>query len=479
MKIIPFLVITLLSNSAFTQKSPAFSFFDNPGILSSPNNLFYLEHPQDTSIFYSTTRQELDIHQVAGEPFDLVQYDSVYWWSWDTLTNDWRFQSKNIYTDYNADHQPISYTVLSWNGMEWVNEDRYFITYDEKNRRSGYIQQSWVVLVWENFSKAIYTYDNNDLITQLFQLWYNQDWEDGFRIVTEYDGNHNLTKRTTQSWSLEWLPRERYTYTYDSLKNLTSQLYEIGQGIDWVNNKQNFYSYDSINNLIRITVQVWNGVSWDNDYINFYTYDSNNNRVGILTQTWNAGSWVNDRKQTNTYNANKNITNALNQMWNGFDWDNSIRYNFTYDGNLQIKLLREAWSGSNWLRSSIQFNNYDENKFHIGYSIRDYDETGDIVVKGDSVHFYFQIFTGIEDLTPDVSNIILFPNPTNGLFTISSINSLGAIKIYDLSGKCVFTSDPVSDQTSIQVDLSGYSPGVYIININDGQKAISRKVVVQ
>jgi len=480
MKNILLLATLLLFNIAFGQNKPINSFPKNSNTPSMPNEFGQFDPRQDPFLFFSTTDQERDIQTQEGELFDLIQQnDSVYLWQWDVAIGGWQVESKYVYTLYNVDNFPLSFSLLKWNGTEWLNVNQYTYTYDENNNRTGFIEKFWTGTSWENDFQSLSTYYDMDSVTQVTQVWNGTEWENSDRQFFIYDGNHNLISYTLQTWDLGWLLYIHITYTYDTNNNLTSKIYEGPQGVDWFNSYQYINSYDGDNNLIFIIDQRWNGTSWDNDFIYTYTYDSNKNRIGYVAQSWDGTYWVNYSKGASIYNASNNLTYELNQFWNGAGWDNSYRYILTYDGNNLIKVLNEAWNGFKWVKSRIYYYTYDENNFNVGKSFRDYNEAGDAVTYGDSTHYYFHTVTDIEDLIADESNIIVHPNPSNGKFTVSSPRPLGAIEIYDMNGKKVFESGSAFDQTSRDIDLTRYGTGVYIIKLNDGIKTIGRKVVVQ
>ena len=62
------------------------------------------------------------------------------------------------------------------------------------------------------------------------------------------------------------------------------------------------------------------------------------------------------------------------------------------------------------------------------------------------------------------SKKLVFPNPTNGLITISGINRNTIISIYDLKGRQLSTHSLEADQ---QLNLSNLTKGVYLIRIDD------------
>jgi hypothetical protein len=74
----------------------------------------------------------------------------------------------------------------------------------------------------------------------------------------------------------------------------------------------------------------------------------------------------------------------------------------------------------------------------------------------------------------------VYPNPSNGLFTIAIENFSGdmTLAIYDINGRNVFskTGDYL---TNNNVNLSGLQKGIYILNIKGANLSYSEKIILQ
>ncbi len=93
----------------------------------------------------------------------------------------------------------------------------------------------------------------------------------------------------------------------------------------------------------------------------------------------------------------------------------------------------------------------------------------------DSVCFEF---TGIEELTNDFS---ISPNPANELVTISGWeNSTAAItyQVWKTDGKKAAAGE-IKNKTEFTLNCTSWTAGIYILEINNGNKIIRRKVVVE
>ncbi|HKR04027.1 MAG TPA: T9SS type A sorting domain-containing protein [Bacteroidia bacterium] len=86
----------------------------------------------------------------------------------------------------------------------------------------------------------------------------------------------------------------------------------------------------------------------------------------------------------------------------------------------------------------------------------------------------------------DDFNSHVYPNPTNGLLNVDiSTGKADFVKadLYDASGRYVgnlFTKQAVQPGlNSLQSDMSGYPPGIYLLKLLRGNKTITEKVVLE
>lgn len=90
---------------------------------------------------------------------------------------------------------------------------------------------------------------------------------------------------------------------------------------------------------------------------------------------------------------------------------------------------------------------------------------------------------GIEDNDVGDEHLLLFPNPSTGLFMIAvtgeKINN-ASIRVYDLMGALVYSEDNryIDNSVSRQLDLSQLKSGLYMVNIICGDKKYVRKVSI-
>ena len=83
-------------------------------------------------------------------------------------------------------------------------------------------------------------------------------------------------------------------------------------------------------------------------------------------------------------------------------------------------------------------------------------------------------FTGINDIS--YSKLSIYPNPTNGDFTITGLELVGTISslnLTDMNGKVV----KVLDTKATKFSMGSIKPGVYFLNIRSGNKQEVLKIV--
>ena len=93
--------------------------------------------------------------------------------------------------------------------------------------------------------------------------------------------------------------------------------------------------------------------------------------------------------------------------------------------------------------------------------------------------------TGIDDPAPGLA-FTLSPNPANDLVQVSwsrtAISQQYQIDVLDISGKTVYTTrDVVNDGINqrVQIDLSNYAEGTYVVRLQDENGIRTKKLILQ
>jgi hypothetical protein len=158
-----------------------------------------------------------------------------------------------------------------------------------------------------------------------------------------------------------------------------------------------------------------------------------------------------------------------------------------------------SWGNSNHLSPTATFSD-------ISINMLDYGNAGmpKIAVIGGASHHVFMIAdnvvdptelqnsinaalitSGVSQETKNASWANVFPNPADDqlLLTINSPKILPLkAEIFNLDGKSlgiVFDGSPQSGNFNIDVNLSGYQPGIYFIRLGDGERTSTIKFTVK
>lgn len=102
-----------------------------------------------------------------------------------------------------------------------------------------------------------------------------------------------------------------------------------------------------------------------------------------------------------------------------------------------------------------------------GYPTR----TGTITVTDDNIRKFVDLSIATSNPTNTIDGIKLFPNPSNGQFTVE-VEGKFSLSVFDITGRLVYSN--LNAENSAQFDLSANSAGIYIVKI---VSAHSRKIV--
>ncbi len=84
-------------------------------------------------------------------------------------------------------------------------------------------------------------------------------------------------------------------------------------------------------------------------------------------------------------------------------------------------------------------------------------------------------FTGLDDL--ENAGISIYPNPSTGLFTIESVQSLETVQILDIKGRMIYEATELNE-SSLEINISNENSGVYYVRISGAFGSITEKVVL-
>jgi hypothetical protein len=86
--------------------------------------------------------------------------------------------------------------------------------------------------------------------------------------------------------------------------------------------------------------------------------------------------------------------------------------------------------------------------------------------------------TATKDLSK-TGEFIVYPNPGNGRFILTTAGTIHSIDIYSVSGAKVFNINNVNGQMITELNLTSLSPGIYLMKANIKDKQYTQKLIIQ
>ncbi|MBL1281091.1 MAG: T9SS type A sorting domain-containing protein [Fluviicola sp.] len=202
-----------------------------------------------------------------------------------------------------------------------------------------------------------------------------------------------------------------------------------------------------------------------------------------------GGGYVNDMV---TFFAPSNYINVSGfndiffNYWIDLDLNNSgtndelRRYDDLGFGSWTLQFTATSahpWDGQLWQQGSVNYTGqaFSLYAFQFGF-VSNWTGTSfgvyidDLQITGTSV-------VGIDELEQQNSKIIIYPNPSRGVFSLITEENVEKIEISDSKGKIVKTISNIS-QSQIEIDLSKQSKGVYLIKAVFNNQIITKRVVL-
>jgi choice-of-anchor B domain-containing protein len=159
---------------------------------------------------------------------------------------------------------------------------------------------------------------------------------------------------------------------------------------------------------------------------------------------------------------------------NGYVKDNKF-YLSNNAAGLRVMDIEDIASGNmneiGFFDSYIQDNNAGYNG---AWNVYPYFESGNIVIS-DRTEGFILVNSSLLSVTEnDISDLRIYPNPSSDRINISSgSNEMSSIEVYNIYGQMVYSVDRIED-TSITLNISSYTDGIYFISLNN---TITRKFI--
>ena len=357
---------------------------------------------------------------------------------WDYDNNDWTPPVKQLY-DYLANDSLDCIYKFSWNELtetyDSTEKEKYYYNADGLVERIvGWVEDENQPGFLVPEQKYEFSFDAAGNRSGFYQYWYNQIWYDMVKATFEYDDQNRKIEEEYYSyqWQTEyWYPMNKYEYgwTNDGLLNLYIDYTVIEADTSWWPVHKQEAEYSASNQF---------------QFENYYAYLGNDN-------------WFWSGKVEYTYSAADLLTEymAWTRDTTSTEWTGQFRYTYSYDSMQR----QHSESYYNWVNITHDFE----------------------LISSD--YYYYSTNTPWAVNENLLEGISIGPNPCNGTLSIfgldEAIDRNLWITLSDNQGRQVLQTSVFTFQSTLNLDLNGIPPGVYLLTIRSGQKTVSEKVMIQ
>lgn len=368
-----------------------------------------------------------------------------------------------------------------------------------------------------NTSKNEYTYDSNGNLTMDLEYYWDdetEEWKQGTKEEYTYDINDNLLSKISRSFvnsTSTWKNTDKREYQYNSSnQEITNTYFQWPyEGNEWETSSKMETEYN-LSGLVSVMISYqWDteATNWNSSTKYSYIYEDNT-LTSYSGQNWSTSlnEWTNNYNTTLTYNENQNITLRFMEKWDtdNYQWGNYRKYEYDYDSNGDfVYQSSSSWdiSTSIWEESSKSNYNYDEtipaneailnipviNEFFDFHYYKEVNAPLSYLYfsyYGDAWHeskkgecFYSELSSSISNNSELINNVVLYPNPSNGIINISvpNIENTYDITIYNISGEMIKTK---RFSGNVKINLSEFSNGQYYLKYNEGSKTSIKSFII-
>jgi len=349
------------------------------------------------------------------------------------------------------------------------------------------INQNWENYNWQNSSKQSFSYDiNGYLAVCLYQSWSKSDstWKNYEKDDNINNSNGLVQQKTNLNWDTInnlWKNSRKSTYNYNGNK-INSETHQIWINNSWKNSMKLSYNYNN-GYVGNILYESWNSTNntWRNSEKMDITNDSAGNILFYIHQKWDtlSNSWNNIAKTNNLY-VNNLIQETLVQYWINNNWENMTKMTCGYDSlGYQINLLQEYWDNSNGIWKSNWLTTYTNSP--NGIPQQQLLQSWNLSTSSwkNYSRAIFNYVNSTTEIYEHISlNVSVYPNPTNGVISVSCNNLFNAssVSLYSLDGKKIIERNNISGNTYM-LDISEQPSGIYFIEVNDGENIFRNKII--
>ncbi|MBW6483758.1 MAG: T9SS type A sorting domain-containing protein [Vicingaceae bacterium] len=139
-------------------------------------------------------------------------------------------------------------------------------------------------------------------------------------------------------------------------------------------------------------------------------------------------------------------------------------------------LWSKTLGGSNFDESKAIIQNSDGSYLVAGHTNS---SDGDVSLNKGMTDFWVVKLSAVVSID-EIENTPLttiFPNPTNGIFTISSTEGINEVEVFNTLGQAVYNKKITSNSTTI--NLTSFPKGLYLVQLKTNTNIITKKIVYE
>ena len=489
--LVQFLFIFFLNQNIFAQeKNVNDKLQEFRDIKTEIKNLTRLTETVLDSIIYYSYDSENDSVRLLKKVYEIDEsgeFETRYEYAW--LNDQWVYASKLELT-FNELDQLILSEEFNWDEeqSEWINYKHITITYDENGYDDLYTYLRWNIEYerWDNTYKDDSDYDGDGNLVNYLEWQGNEmnEWEYYYKEVNTYNDDNSLNDSYIAFWNTDiedWenYHKEEFYYHESGLTNY--RLYYLWMTGDWTLSSKTDYYYgetallDSVTNFHR-EMDEWILFGQRN-----FSYDENENTILVKDVRWVDEMWENNQQYESEYDQNNYRTSYISSIWDGTSstWIYQFKFEDLYDefGN---RLMASSYNWSldemHWIGIDMSENYFDEDNNSLMAVFYDWDDNlSDWVIK-EKAFYYRSIISQISEHASD--SIRIYPNPVENVLTIETNNEYHFnCTILSLTGQKL--AQIKINHSENRINMANYPAGIYFLQLKDGNRIISKKIIKQ
>jgi len=364
-------------------------------------------------------------------------------------------------TDADGNLNSLTYSILSGNTNDAfaINSSTGEIEVNDSTQLDFETTESFVFSI--QLSDGTYT-DNAPITIDLYNLNDNSPVIDGITFSINENSTTGTSVGTQTGTDADGNLND---LTYSILSGNTNETFVINSTTgEIIVNDSTQLDYETTESFI-LSIQLSDGTYTDNAPITIDLYNLNDNSPVIEGTAFSIDE------------NSSNGTSVGTQTGTDADGDLNILTYSILSGNTNETFVINSSTGEISVNDSTQLDYETNESFILSVEVSDglFTDTASISVLVNNI-----VETGINKTGEN--NIIIYPNPTQGMVVIKINNNYKPdliIEIINIEGKVIYTKQFKPVDTKEIIDLSDYSKGIYLIKISNDKTIKVERLVIE